>query len=206
MGEERAQLVLEERGDVLGVVGLVGLPEQQRGGPVRRGAEVGEEVRIARRHDGVGHKEPGRAMVGVQAVAPPWVVTQNHVGLQTANPARQLATLVDARLQLTVGVAEEHHVARTAERARRRPLLVLPGGDELGHGLIAVPRSLRPVGADQMRDRRAPCHPLGQRAAGPELDVVGMGADGQRTRRPWEVEAQFDVASAGRRSAGQSTS
>ena len=77
---------------------------------MRRGAEVGEEVRVARRHDGIGHEEAGLAVVGVQPVTPPWVVTQHHVGLQTADPAHQLASLVDARLQLTVRVTEEHDV------------------------------------------------------------------------------------------------
>ena len=110
MGEERAQLALERRGDVLGVVRLVCLPQQQRARPVRRGTEVGEEMGVTRRHDGVGHEEAGLAVVGVQAVTPPWVVTQHHVGLQTADPAHQLASLVDARLQLTVRVAEEDDV------------------------------------------------------------------------------------------------
>ena len=170
-------------------------------------SEVGEEVRVACRHDAVGHEEAGVAVVGVQAVAAPGVVTQHDVGLQTADPPRQLATLVDARLQLTVGVAEEHDVAaRAAERARRGALLLLAGGDELVDGLVGVPRALRPVGADRVHDRRARRGPLGQRAAAAELDVVGVGADGQRTRRSPEVEAQLDVASAGRRSAGQSTS
>ena len=38
------------------------------------------------------------------------IVAQHHVGLQTADPAHQLASLVDARLQLTVRVAEEDDV------------------------------------------------------------------------------------------------
>ena len=58
---------------------------------------------------------------------------------------------------------------------RRRTRAHRVGGD--------VPRSLRPVGADQVVDDAAVRGPLGEQTAAAELDVVGMGADREGGRR-----------------------
>ena len=50
-----------------------------------------------------------------------------------------------------------------------------------------VPRALRAVGAHEVRDGAAGGRPLGQRGAGAELDVVGVGADGQGRPRHRQV-------------------
>src|SRR5207248_2137880 len=74
---------------------------------------------------------------------------------------------------------EEDDLALAAQSTRRVALLLLTQGDEAGLILGRIPRPLRPVGAHEVLDLTAGRGPLGQRAAAAELDVVGMGADGQ---------------------------
>lgn len=77
-------------GDVLDVVRLVRLPKEQRRGAVRRDPLVGEEVRITGGHDPVGHEKPGMPVVGVQAVALPWVMAEHDIGPKAPDPVCQL--------------------------------------------------------------------------------------------------------------------
>ena len=64
--QQRRQLGVGEAGDVLDVVGLVGLEQQQVVGPVVRQVVVPVEVRVARRHATVDGEPAGVAVVGVQ--------------------------------------------------------------------------------------------------------------------------------------------
>src|SRR4051812_1674286 len=100
--EQRGDLRLLEAGDGLDVVGLLGLPEQQRVRPVRRCTLFGEEVRIARGDDAVGDEKTGVAMIGMQPVTAPRIVSEQHVGSNGAYPVRNLPTLPQARFQLAV--------------------------------------------------------------------------------------------------------
>ena len=49
------------------------------------GEMVTEKVWVTCGNDGVGEKESGCSMIGVEAVALPWVVAQHHIGLHNAN-------------------------------------------------------------------------------------------------------------------------
>ena len=75
--EQRRDLVGDGRVDRLDVVGLVGLEEQQRVGSVMRTAEPGEEVRVARRDDAVDGQPAGVAVIGMQAIPLPRIVTEH---------------------------------------------------------------------------------------------------------------------------------
>ena len=61
-----------------------------------------------------------------------------------------------------------------------------------------VPGALRAVGADEVVHDAAGGRPLGERGAGTELDVVGMGADRQRhagtARSTWSTARSCDGA------------
>ena len=198
----------------LGVVRLVGLPHQQRAGPVVRHAVLGEEVRVARRHQGVAHQEARGAVVGVEAVALPRVVAEQHVGAQHPDPPGQRGSGAPVVLELAVDRAQEHHLAGGAQRGRRGPGLVLAGGHQRRRVGRRVPGALRAIGADHERHLAARLGPLGQGGAGPELDVVGVGAHRQGAGRHREVEAGHQAgrprvrsAPPGRwRSSGTSTS
>ena len=130
MGEQRRELGLDVVADVLHVVDLVGLPQQQGAGPVRRNVLFRKEVRVAGGDDAVGDEQAGVAVVGVQPVALPRVVTQHDVGLELPDPVRDLGALAKRRLELAVGPAKEDDIAVAAERTRRGALLVLTRGHE----------------------------------------------------------------------------
>ena len=117
MGVERGQLGVGEAVHVLDVVGLVGLEQQQRVGPVVGEVLLGEEVRVAGRDHALHGQQPGVAVVGVEPVALPGVVAEHDGGPQPADPVRHLPPLSQARLELAVGPAEEHALAGGAERA-----------------------------------------------------------------------------------------
>src|SRR3546814_19955818 len=53
---------------------------------------------------------------------------------------------------------------------------------------VGVPAALRAVGADEVVDDAAVGRPLGQRRPSPELDVVGVGADGEGDGGRGEVQ------------------
>ena len=127
MGVQRGELGVGEAGDVLDVVGLVGLEEQQRLGPVVGERLLGEEVRVARRHDALDGEEAGVAVVGVEPVALPRVVAEHDGGLELPDPVRHLPPLAHARVELAVDPVEEHALPGGAEGARRRRA-ARPGG------------------------------------------------------------------------------
>ena len=71
--------------------------------------------------------------------------------------------------------------ARSPAKPAGRLALLDRGGAATRAGEVGgrVPRALRTVRADEVVDDASGGGPLGERAAGAELDVVGVGADGQ---------------------------
>ncbi len=139
---------------------------------------IGEEVGIARGDDGVGDDEPRRAVVGMEAVPAPGVVGQHDIGTDEAQQPGDLPPGAGVVAELTVGPTEEGDVA-PAEKRGGAALLLLAHGDEHRLVLSGVPTSLRTVGQHEVVQDGARRRPLGQRGAAAELDVIGMGADGQ---------------------------
>ena len=91
--------------------------------------------------------------------------------------------------ELAVGPTEEGDVA-AAEQGGGAPLLLFAQGDEHRLVLVGVPTPLRTVGQHEVVEHRARRRPLGQRGAAAELDVVGMGADGQGGRGHGQVDRE----------------
>ena len=165
------------------------LEEQQRRGPVRREALIGEEVRIARGDDAADHERPRGEMVGMQTVRLPGIVAEDHVGPHLADRGAHLGARGQVVLELAVDAAQEAHVDG-AEDLGCVPLLFLAGRDERPEVGLGVPGALRAVGADAQVHLGAEIRPFGQRRAAPELDVVGVGADREHTARHGEVDAE----------------
>jgi len=189
------------------MVRLVGLEKQQCRRPVRLIAELGEKQRVAGGDDPVGHEEAGVAMVWMQAVPLPRVVTEDDVGPDPADGRGDLKALSNARLELAVGPPEERHVARAAERDRCGALLEAPSEHERSRVLLGIPRSLRPVRADEMEDLASARRPLRKRASASELDIVGVGCHGERPAGDREVRLHRQVAAGTRaKSSGRSMS
>jgi len=112
-------------------------------------------------------------------------VRQHHLGPEQADPSRHLAAQRHATLEFAVGLLEEHHLSLGPECSGSSALLIPSGGDQGGYVGVGVPCALGAVGAHEvMYDAPSRC-PLGQRAAGPELDIVGVRPDceGDRGRR-----------------------
>src|SRR5271165_4134647 len=161
--QQGRQLRVDEVAHILEMVRLIRLEQQQSRWPVRQVAELWEKERIACSDDAVGEQETSVAMVGMQPVALPRVMTEHHVGPYLADPGGNLEALAEAGLELAVGPAEKDHLALATERHRCRALLVAPSDDELGRVLREVPCSLGSVGADEVEDLAAVGRPFGER-------------------------------------------
>jgi hypothetical protein len=191
VGEEGGHLRLQVAGGVLDVVGLVGLPEEQR----RRamgGAELGGEGRLPGRHQTVHYQPAGVAVVGMEPVAAPGVVAEEDLGSEPADHLADPPPLADARLELAVGEVEEVDLS-APEPPGGLHLLGVPGPDEVGHVAGLLPGPLRAVGEDEMVDAASPGRPLGQGGAAAELDVVGVGAHRQCRGGHGDVEGDRSV-------------
>ena len=79
------------------------------------GVLLGKEVRVARGHNSVRDEEAGVAVIGVDPVPLPRIVTEDDVRSHAPDPRAHLPALADARFQLAVGPAEEDNVAFAAE-------------------------------------------------------------------------------------------
>ena len=184
VGLERVELRVDERRDVLDVIGHVGLPQQHRVRSVVRDPVLLEEVRIACGDHGVAREQSGVAVIGVQAITLPRIVAEHDLRAQLSDDLRDRATQRERAVEFAVDLAEEHHLTGRAARetSSSLALFVLPAADERSGVGRDVPGALRAVGADEVVHDAPGGRPLGERATGAELDVVGMRAD--RQRRP----------------------
>jgi hypothetical protein len=114
----------------------------------------------------------------METVPAPGVVAQHDVGTDEAQQPGDLPPGAGVIAELTVDPTEEGDVA-PAEKRGGAPLFLLARGDERRRILSGVPTSLRTVGQHKVVEDGARRRPLGQRGAAAELDVIGMGADGQ---------------------------
>ena len=185
VGLERGELASTDRRDVLDVVGLVGLPQQQRVGPVVGEPLLGEEVRVAGGDDAVAGEQAGVAVVGVEPVALPRVVAEHDVGLQPADPVRDLPPLARARSRARRRASRGTRTSPVAPQ-RAGPPPAARAWRVTTSAAVSASGSQVPF-EPSVQTRWWTTHPgrgpLGQRAAAAELDVVGVGADGQRDAR-----------------------
>ena len=135
--------------------------------------------------------------------ATPRVVAEQHVGAEAPDPGRHLVGRGAVGIELAVHPVEEHDLAGRPEPLGSSVLLVSSGGDQAGRVPFRVPAALRAVGAHEDVDLAAGGGPAGERGTGVELDVVRVGADGQRPGRNRQP-GHFDGWNS--RSAGSSTS
>ena len=162
-----------------------------------RFGEIGEELRIAGGDHPVGEEPAGVAVIGVQPVPAPRIVSEDHVGAHPPDHLAHLAALDDPRFELAVGPVEEVDLTTLAGSAGQHPgrlaLLPVSALHQRREVVIGRPRPLRSVGEYQMVDAAAPGGPLGQCRPASELHVVGMGGDGERHPRNREIDADDAV-------------
>ena len=146
----------------------------------------GRKCGIPCRHQRVECEEPGGPVVGMEAVTTPGVVAEQDVGSDGADDPGHGAAFLGSVDQLAVDLAEGVHPAgrrpRHLRRARRQPagtpaVRSATSGSRSAYGSqLPFEPSVRTRWCTSTPRRR----PLGQGRARPELDVVGVGADGQR--------------------------
>ena len=186
--QESGDLPVDELGDIFGVVGCVGFPEQQAAWTVRRQLVFFEEVWIPRRHHTVARKQTGVAMIGMQAVTLPRVVSKHDVGSKLANPVRHLPALTQPAVEFAIRPTEKDNLTRRAECMRRGALFVLSGDGQCSGVRIRVPRALGAIGAHEVMHHASGRSPLCERCATTELDIIGMRPNGERNLRHVEVD------------------
>lgn len=192
MGKEGGHLGFGEAGDFLNMVHLLRLKEEKSGGPVRCQFLLGEEVRVACGHHAICHQEPGTAMIRVQPVPPPGVMTEDNVGPGLADPVSHLPALVDPGVEFAIRPAEERGLATAAECPGRGSLFFLSYRDEGGEIRVRIPRPLGPVRAHQVVKLAAAGRPFRQRRSAAKLDVIRMGADREGPARYRQVGRGLD--------------
>ena len=118
---EGGELGVDRRADVLDVRGLVRLPEQQRRRSVRLEPVLGMEVGVASGHDGLADEQAGVAVIRMEPVALPGVVTEHDLRTQPADDAGHVAPGRAVAVQLAVDAAEEHDLAAPGRRPAAGP-------------------------------------------------------------------------------------
>lgn len=180
VGQQGVDLRVDRPRDVFGMVGFVGFPEQKGIGTVVGDAVFGAEVRIVSDDDRVTGEESGMAMVGMEPVSLPRIVSEDDIRSESANVTGDLAHEGRRFGEFTVDLLEEDDLARRTQTARCLSLFELSSHDE-GSGVgVDVPRAFRTVGENEVMNRASGRGPLGQSSSTPELDVVGVSSDRQR--------------------------
>ena len=141
-----ASLRLDERRHVLDVRRGRRPPTGTALGSVVGEPVLGEEVRIARRDDGVAHEPSSVAVVGVQPVPLPRVMPHHDLRPQLTDDARHLARRRPVARQVTVHPIEEADLAGpvAGQPAGRLALLDPAAGDEGREIGSRVPGALDP--------------------------------------------------------------
>ena len=156
-------------------------------------ALIRKEEMISGGHNTVDGSPAGGAVVGMDLIPSPRVVRDDDVGTVRADEGRHLSPHAHRVLEFTIDMTEEHD-RRRAQGIGGCLLLGSPDFDQRRRILVGFPGALRSVGHDRHHDVTAGPGPPGQRSAGSELDVVGMGADGESTFRCLEgIEARFEI-------------
>ena len=177
---ERGELAVDHRRDVLGVVGLVRLPQQQGVRAVVRQLLLGEEVRVASGHDAVADEQARRcggpggadsASTGRGRGRRPAAAGGSRTPPPTAGAARSRA-----RRRASRGTRPRRSAPSARAAARCSCWRVTTSAAVSAWG-SHVP--LAPSVQTRWCTTRPGRGPLGQRAAAAELHVVGVGGDGQ---------------------------
>ncbi|MEC7580025.1 MAG: hypothetical protein VX728_03190, partial [Actinomycetota bacterium] len=78
---ESGELRRQRNGYVFDVIDLIGFPELELLGPMRLQAMFREKVWIAGRNNCITDKSAGFSVIGMEAIALPWVMGEHHIGL-----------------------------------------------------------------------------------------------------------------------------
>tara|TARA_B110000305_G_scaffold220469_1_gene262345 strand:- start:1038 stop:1619 length:582 start_codon:yes stop_codon:yes gene_type:complete len=193
MRMERIELCADVSTDVLAVVWLIGLPQQKGVRPVVGDAVLSVEVRVTGSNDPFARQEASVAVVRVQPIPFPRIVTEYDLRLELANRLGDVAPLAQAAVEFAVDVLEEAHLTGDRSDTSSEPcsgiaLFDLATGRERNRVGTSIPCAFGSVGADKVVNDATVSSPLCQGSATSELDVVGMRSDCQRRLRCGVIE------------------
>ncbi len=192
MSLEGVKLGVDPTGDVLDMIWSVGLPQQQMIWAMMGDLVFSEEMRVARCDDRFASQQTGVAMVWMQAISLPRIVTKHHIGAQFAYHAGDASTRRQVAVEFAVNVFEEYDLAgvRSGQPFGGGSLFMLATIGQRTWVGVCIPGALRSVRADQVMYEAAAGGPFGERCPAAELDVVGVGADCERHPRSRQVLAE----------------
>jgi hypothetical protein len=121
------------------------------------------------------------AMIGMQPVSLPGVVTKYNARSQLTDDECNPASLFESAVELAIDVFEESDLAGVvaAQPLSGIALFGLTANSKCGHVSVGIPRPLGSVRTHEMMDRAAVSGPFGEEPAAPEFDVVRMSPDGE---------------------------
>ena len=165
------------------MVWLISLEEEERFRPEVCNSMFGIEMRITCSYHRIYREEPCSSVIGVEAVPFPRVVAEHHVWLQPADFEGNSGHQSGIGGEKAIDLVEEDHFAGGSECGGRDQLFSLAGADQGFAIRCWIPRAFGAIGAHQKVNRAARSCPTGQRCTSPELDVIGVGTNGERDLR-----------------------
>jgi hypothetical protein len=187
--EECRDLDVDGGADVLGVIGFVSLPKKHVGGSMVSNAVLSKEVGISSSDHCIAQEEPRSAMVRVEAIPLPRIVSKNHIGFQAANFPSETAAKITRGFEISVDLVEKDNLALCSQSAGRFTLLFASSRDESLDIGIGIPCPLGAIGQDEVMDETAGLCPFGQSSSASEFDVVGVRTDSKRDCRRRQIDA-----------------
>ena len=138
MRMERIELCADVSTDVLAVVWLIGLPQQKGVRPVVGDAVLSVEVRVTGSNDPFARQEASVAVVRVQPIPFPRIVTEYDLRLEFANRLGDVAPLAQAAVEFAVdkGATSEGAALVSQLLSWSRPLQAPDVGDYVTVGLV----------------------------------------------------------------------
>ena len=185
--QERFNLRVDKATDVFDVIWLIGFKQEGAIGAVNLKTVVVEIVRISSGDDAVQGEPSGIAMIGMEPVSLPWIMSENDIGLCRANPVGNLIANVKCRLEFAVDMAEHDDLASRAKPTGSFHLFGSAKFNEFFGVLVGIPCSFGPVGQNEMIDDTTSSGPFGKSAATLKFGIVRMGNDDERARRSGKV-------------------
>jgi hypothetical protein len=187
MRQECFNLRVDKATDVFDMIGLVCFKQEGAIGAVNLKTVVFEVVRISSGDDAVECEPSGIAMIGMEPVSLPRIMSENDIGLCRANPVGNLIANVQCRLEFAVDMTEHDDLASRPEPTGGFHLFGSAQFNEFFRVLVGIPGSFGAVGQNEMIDDTSSGGPFGKSAAALKLSIVGMGNDDERARRSRDV-------------------
>ena len=145
-----------------------------------------EEMGIPSGNNCIACEESSVAMIGMQAVSLPRIVTEDNRRPESPNLSSKAAEKTSVVFEFSVDLVEEDDLTRGSESRGRFDLFSAAQGDQRVDVGVGIPRPFGSVGQNGVVHHATRRCPFRQGPAAPELDVVRVSSDGQSDR--WNID------------------